>query len=65
MSQGDQERQEETLDEAIKAMDEALENANGRCTERVRRRTTKTRRALREIAGELTEDKGAKGDPNR
>ena len=47
--QADMERE---LKEAIEGMEEALDNANGACAKKVRRRTIKIRRAIRKIAEE-------------
>ena len=49
------EREEEMdrkLSKAIQNMEEALERANGECTRKLRRRTTKVRRELRKLAEE-------------
>ena len=56
MSEGENKKQcqtrEQELDEAIESMDAALENANGACAKRIKRRTTATRRALLRLAAE-------------
>ena len=46
------ERMEQELELAIEGMESALDQANGNCTRKIRRRTTKIRRALRDLAEE-------------
>jgi len=43
---------EQELELAIEGMESALDQANGNCTRKIRRRTTKIRRALRDLAEE-------------
>ena len=50
MNRQEQERRDQELSEALEQMHKSLREANGNCSAKIRGRTTKIRRAIREIA---------------
>ena len=46
------ERMEQELSQAIEGMEEALDHANGTCSKKIKRRTTKVRRSIMKLAEE-------------